>query len=54
MIEYHLVDETIEYAREITMDAEQILFLIPKGDLQMVMIPACNVIKIIEHKTEEQ
>jgi len=54
MIEYHLINETIEYASEICMDQDERVFIIPRSTDETVMIPVGSVVKIVHHESKEQ
>lgn len=54
MIEYHLVNETVEYAPDIVMDEYEKVFVIQRSTDETILIPVTSVIKIIHNHHDEQ
>jgi len=53
MIEYHLVNETIEYAPHIVMDEQEKVFVIQRSVDETILIPVTSVVKIIENHNHD-
>jgi len=54
MIEYHLINETVEYAADITMDSEEKVFVIEKSVDETILIPVTSVVKIVHNHYDAQ
>lgn len=53
MVEIHLVDQSVEYAKEFGMDSERIMIIIEKQE-NITFIPISSVIKIVDSDLELQ